>query len=81
MTPWRCSFPVDVRTVGPDPVPHRGGAGERPGFEHRVVQVGRQRPAEPAFRRPPQIAVDRPHADAAGSGHRLVGQSLSESEL
>ena len=38
---------MDVRTVGPDPVPHRGGAGEQSGFEHRVVQVGRQRPAEP----------------------------------
>ena len=67
-------------TTGPDPVPPRGGAGEQPDFEHRVVQVGRQRPAEPAFRRPPQIAVDGPHADAAGPGHRLVGQSLPVSE-
>ena len=72
---------VDVRAVGPDPVPHRGGAGEQPAFERRVVQVGRQRPAEPAFRRPPQIAVDRPHPDVAGLGHRLVGQSLLVSEL
>ena len=74
-------LPVDVRTVGPDPVARRRRVGEQPGFERPVVQVGRQRPAEPALRRPPQIAVDRPHADVAGPGHRLVGQSLLVSEL
>ena len=40
-------LPVDVRTAGPDPVPHRGGAGEQPGFERRVVQVGRRAPIPP----------------------------------
>ena len=72
---------VDVCTVGPDPVAHRRRAGEQPGFERPIIQLGRQRPAEPALRRPAQITVDRPHADAAGPGHRLVGQSLLVSEL
>ena len=81
MTPSRFSSRWMCAQSGRTPVPHRGGAGEQPAFERRVVQVGRQRPAEPAFRRPPQIAVDRPHADAAGPGHRLVGQSLLVSEL
>ena len=40
----------------------------------------RQRPAQPALRRPLQIAIDRPHADRARLGHRLVGQSLLVSE-
>ena len=47
---------VDVRAVGSDPVVHRGGAGKQPGLERRVVQLGRQRRAEPPFCRLLQIA-------------------------
>ena len=67
---------VDIRAVGPDPVVHRRGARKQPGLKRRVVQLGRQRPDEPALRRPLQIAIDRPHADGARLRHRLVGQSL-----
>ena len=67
---------VDVRAVGPDPVVHRRGAWKQSSLERRVVQIGRQRPAEPTLRRPLQIAIDRPHADGARLRHRLVGQSL-----
>ena len=67
---------VDVRAVGPGSASRRRGAGKQPGLERRVVQLGRQRPAESALSRPPQIAIHRPHADGARLGHRLVGQSL-----
>ena len=65
---------VDVRAVGPRPVLHRRGAAKQTSIERRVVQLSRQRPDEPALRRPLQIPIDRPHADAARPGHRLVGQ-------
>ena len=71
---------MDVRAVRPGPVADRGGAAEQPAIKRRIVQLGRQRPAQPAFRRPLQIAIDRPHADRARLGHRLVGQSLLVSE-
>ena len=52
-----------------------GGATKQTGVERRGVQLDRQRPAEPALRRPLQvIPIDRPHADGARLGHRLVGQ-------
>ena len=71
---------MDVRAVRPRPVADRGGAAEQPAIKRRIVQLGRQRPAQPALRRPLQIAIDRPHADRARLGHRLVGQSLLVSE-
>ena len=56
----------------------RRGAGKQPGLERRVVQLGRQRPAESALSRPPQIAIEDtvPTPTAHALGHRLVGQSL-----
>ena len=67
---------VDVRALGSDPLVHRCGAGEQPGLQRRVVELDRQWPAKPGLNRPPQIAVDRAHADGAHPGHGLVGQSL-----
>ena len=67
---------VDIRAVGPDPVVRRRGAWKQSNIEPRVVQIGRQRPADPTLRRPLQIAIDRPHAYGARLRHRLVGQSL-----
>ena len=68
---------VDMRAVGPDPVVHRRGAGEQPGLKRRVVQLDRQRPAKPGLNRPPQIAVDRAHADGAHPGHGPGGTVLA----
>ena len=67
---------VDVRAVRPDPVVRRGRAAEQLGLEHRVVQLGRQRPAEPALRRLVQIARNRTRTDEAGLRYLPVGQSL-----
>ena len=67
-------FPVDVCAVRPDPVAHQHRAGEQLSIERRIVQFGRQRPAEPLLRRPLQIQRDRAHADGAGLGYRPVGQ-------
>ena len=70
------AFAVDVRAVRPSPVLHRRGAAKQTSIERRVVQLGRQRPDEPALRRLLQIPIDRTDADRARSGHRLVGQPL-----
>ena len=67
-------FPVDVGAVRPDPVAHRRRAGKQLRLERRIVQCGRQRPAQPLLRRPLQIQRDRAHADGAGLGYRPVGQ-------
>ena len=71
---------VDVGALRPGPVADRGGAAEQPAIQRRVVQLVRQRPAQPTLRRPLQIVIDRPHPDRARLGHRLVGQSLLMSE-
>ena len=67
---------VDVRAVGPGSASRRRGAGKQPGLKGRVVQLGRQRPAEPAAHRPLQIARNRARTDDAGLGYLPVGQSL-----
>ena len=67
-------FPVEVGAVRPDPVAHRRRAGKQLRLERRIVQFGRQRPAQPLLRRPLQIQRDRAHADGAGLGYRPVGQ-------
>ena len=69
-------LPVDVRAVGPDPVVHRGLAPEQAGLERRVVQLGRQRPAQPLLDRPLKIQRHRTHADRAGPGYRPVRQPM-----
>ena len=47
---------------------------EQPCLERRVVQLGRQRPAQPLLRGPLQIQRDRAQPDRAGLGYRAVGQ-------
>ena len=71
-------FAVDVRAVGPrsEAVPHRLAATKQPGLERRVVQLGRQRPAEPARSRLLQIPRNRSCADNAGQSYFPVRQSL-----
>ena len=61
---------VDVRAVGPDSLAYGNGPVKQPGLERRVVQLGRQRPAQPQLGRPLQIRRDRTHADGAGLGYR-----------
>ena len=68
---------VDVRAVRPDPVVRRGRAAEQLGLEHRVVQLGRQRPAEPALRRLLQIARNRTRTDEAGLRYLPVDNPCS----
>ena len=82
MTPSRLSSRWMYAAVWPDPVVRRGSATEQPRLERRVVQLGRQRPAQPLLRGPLQIQRDRTHADRAGLGYRAVGQPplLLESE-
>ena len=65
---------MDVRAVRLDPVVHRGGTREQPGLDGRVIQLGRQWPAQPSLRRPLQIHRNRAHADPASSGYRPVRQ-------
>ena len=69
-------LPVDVRAVGSGSVGHRRRAAKQPGLERRVVEVGRQRPAQPVPRRPLQIAGNRARTDDAGLGYLPVGQPL-----
>ena len=66
---------VDLRAIGPDPVPHRRGPRKQPGLERRIVQLGRHWPAHPAGGRPLQIERDRADADRAGVRHRPVAQA------
>ena len=55
---------------------HWRGAAKQPGLERCVVQLGRQRPAEPALGRLLQITRNRTCTDDAGPGYLPVGQSL-----
>ena len=54
--PVALELAVDVRAVGSGSVGHWRRAAKQPGLERRVVQVGRQRPAQPVPSRPLQIA-------------------------
>ena len=63
---------VDMRTVGPNPVAQRRGAGVQPGLERGIVEFDRQRPAQAVPSRPLQIQGDRARADRADLGYRPV---------
>ena len=67
---------VDVRAVRPHPIGRGRNPGEQSGFERRVVELGRQRPADPALGQPLQIQRDRAQADGARLGYRPVRRPL-----
>ena len=77
--PPRLSSRLDVRAVRPHPIVRRGGAPEQPRLEPRIVQLRRQRPAQPLVRGPLQIQRHRAHADRAGLA-RIMREGAVEGE-
>jgi len=63
-------------TIAPAIVSTRIGAGEQPGLDLYLLEVGGQRPEKARLSRPPEVLRHRPHAHPAGPGNRPVRQTL-----